>query len=360
MSGNATDVPQLPNPLTPMAFLPPDLAFQVTIAIYILVGSLGVMIWDILNNLKSDYILLTKYRITLPTITYVISRLGSLGYVLASTIFETAPTGNCIAFEKGLDWLYPIAIPASSLLFFFRVRAIFDKNIFIVTFFGFMWLAVVAGCLTVTQGVTGAHIGSTDYCINASLEGYVAAAAIIPLVNDTLIFLAISWRLMTNSHVEYTLKGGMRTLVFGDYMPAFSRSLLQDGQIYYLTTVSTSLLTVIMLYVSSVPIAYRTMFTVPNIMLMNIMACRVFRNTKFGLFRENTISTSKMRSKDDRTTASIIPLSLTGNSRGKGQASDTTVINMDGIEVTKTVERLHDYPSDNKMERYPSRGSGTA
>ena len=33
---------------------------------------------------------------------------------------------------------------------------------------------------------------------------------------------------------------------------------------------------------NSFPIAYRTMFVVPNVMLMNVMACRVFRNTKFG------------------------------------------------------------------------------
>lgn len=48
------------------------------------------------------------------------------------------------------------------------------------------------------------------------------------------------------------------------------------------TTVSVGLLTVAMLYVPGIPPVYRTMFTVPNIALMNIMACRVFRNTRFG------------------------------------------------------------------------------
>jgi len=41
MANNAT-APQLPNAFTPMAFLPPDIAYQVTVASYILVGSLGV------------------------------------------------------------------------------------------------------------------------------------------------------------------------------------------------------------------------------------------------------------------------------------------------------------------------------
>jgi hypothetical protein len=38
-----------------------------------------------------------------------------------------------------------------------------------------------------------------------------------------------------------------------------------------------------MLYSTRVAIAYRTMFTVCNIMITNAMACYVFRNTKFGL-----------------------------------------------------------------------------
>ncbi|KAJ3489007.1 hypothetical protein NLJ89_g11566 [Agrocybe chaxingu] len=225
---------QLPNPFTPMAFLPPDIAFQVTVASYILVGSLGVLIWDILNNLSSDYRLLTKYRIGLPTIAYFISRVGSLAYVLCSTIFETYPADNCALFEKILCGLYPVAIPATSLLFFFRVRAIFDRNKVVVAFFAFMWLAVLGGCITVTRGVTGINIGPTKYCLNFALEDYVAAAAIIPLVNDTLVFFAISVRLMTNTHVEYNLRNGIKTLVSGDYLPAFSKTLFQDGQIYYL------------------------------------------------------------------------------------------------------------------------------
>lgn len=122
---------------------------------------------------------------------------------------------------------------------------------------------------------------------------------------------------------------------------------------------TTSLLTVIMLYVPSVPVTYQTMFTVPNIVLMNIMACRVFRNTKFGLFRHGITTGSNLRSRDDRTAASVIPLSFTGNSRAKGPISDgSTVVesNLNGIEVTKTVEHL--YPGDDKMERYNPRGHG--
>lgn len=41
---NSSDIlpSQLPNPFTPMAFLPPELAYQKTTTTYVLVGMLGV------------------------------------------------------------------------------------------------------------------------------------------------------------------------------------------------------------------------------------------------------------------------------------------------------------------------------
>jgi hypothetical protein len=351
---------ELPNPFTPMAFLPPNIAFQVTIATYILVGSCGVIVWDILNNLNGDYALLFKYQVTLPTIAYFISRLGSLGYVLASTIFETAPTGDCARFEKGLDWLFPVAVPANSLLFLFRIRAIFNKNMYIVSFFTFMWFAVVGGCLTVTQGVTGAAIGPTNYCLNVSLQPYVGAAGIIPAANDTLIFLAISWRMISNAHIDYTLKNGLRALIFGDFMPKFSRALLQDGQIYYLTSVSSFLVTVLVFYAESIPVTYRTMFTVPNIAVMNIMACRVFRNAKFGLYKSG-ISTGTIRHRGDRGGKSAIPLSFTKSGRVQHHSSNSTEVDTmeNGIQVVKTIDHANDYGAHETIQPYNSQGKGT-
>ena len=51
---------------------------------------------------------------------------------------------------------------------------------------------------------------------------------------------------------------------------------------HYSATVGCNLLTVSMFCITSFPVVYRTMFIVPNTMLMNVMACRVFRNTKCG------------------------------------------------------------------------------
>lgn len=163
-----------------------------------------------------------------------LNRAGSLAYVLTDAVYETAPIGNCHKFEKVVAWLFPVAVSFTSLLFFFRVRAIFTTNRYVVVFFGIMWVSVLAGCLTVTHGIVGGQIGNTDYCMNISIQDYVQAAAILPIVNDTLVFIAISWRLMLNSYLENSMKDGLSALICGVHIPPFSRSLLKDGQVYYL------------------------------------------------------------------------------------------------------------------------------
>ncbi|PPQ94179.1 hypothetical protein CVT25_003816 [Psilocybe cyanescens] len=227
--------PQILNPFTPMAFLLPEVASQVVISGYMVVGSCGVFIWDVINNIKADYILLSRYPMRFPTIVYIMSRrLATLGYVLSATIYQTAPVGRCARFEMALNVFNTIAIPITSILFFIRVRAIYEGNKFVSAFFALMWLAVLAGSFSTTQGVTGTAIGPTSYCMISQMSPYVVAAGVIPLVNDTMIFLAISWRLMRNSLHHVNFKHGVRAIIFGDYMPVFSRALLQDGQIYYL------------------------------------------------------------------------------------------------------------------------------
>jgi len=203
--------------------------------------------------------------------------------------------------------LYPLRVTSTSLLFFIRIRAVFDKNLWIVGFFTVLWLAVVGACLTVIIGVDGVNIGPTRYCIDGEVQSYVTTATVIPLINDTFVFLAITWRLFSNSYARPTFKDGLRVLIFGDYLPMFSKAMLHDGQAYYLTTVTINLVAVIMLFNHSVPTILRTVFWIPNVLLVNIMACRVFRNTIFGKFRETEIATSLV-SKELRK--AVIPLPL--------------------------------------------------
>ncbi|KAG6914154.1 hypothetical protein DXG01_002052 [Tephrocybe rancida] len=321
MAGNVTAILQAQqlNPLTPMAFLTPEAGYQTTIAAYGMVGSAGALIWDILSNINGEYKLLFRHKIGISTLVYFFSRqvfwlwaclnemlnisyrLGVLVYVLMDVIFQTAPLSNCHVIRKTVCGLYHIAFSSTSLLFFLRVRAVFKQNKLVVAFFGFLWLSVLGASLTVVNTAIAVRVGPTKYCSAKNIQQYASAAPIAFAVNDTFVFVAISWRLIFNATRDGA-KQGLKSMVRGEYLPTFSRALLKDGQVYYLYVRRPPLRTCLNLIqnlISSLAIvtwirptmfiSYRLimMFTVMNVTLTNMMACRVFRHTKFGRFTED-------------------------------------------------------------------------
>ena len=88
--------------------------------------------------------------------------------------------------------------------------------------------------------VSNTQAGMTPICINQGTDAFIVSSIIIPLINDTLVFLAISWRLSRVSYDPYTLKtaSGIKFFIFGDYLPGFSKAMFRDGQAYYLLAIS--------------------------------------------------------------------------------------------------------------------------
>lgn len=82
--------------------------------------------------------------------------------------------------------------------------------------------------------ILGANIGPTQYCIDADVPNSVYAAILSPLIHDTLVFIAITYRLVKNAHREMGLKDEVAIAFSGKYLPSFTRGLLKDGQKYYL------------------------------------------------------------------------------------------------------------------------------
>ncbi|KAJ3878283.1 hypothetical protein F5051DRAFT_352252, partial [Lentinula edodes] len=275
------------NDVFALALLPSTVAGQIQVSSYIFSGSSAIFIWNTLCNLNADYKLLFKTKVGLPTLVYFLSRIGSMVYVIGYTVFITYPVGNCRTLNLTLNIFYPVGVPMSSLLFFFRVRAVFSTRKYIVWAFFALWLCVLASCMTIPFGGGAINIGTTRYCLTSELAPYTGAGGIVPTVHDTLVFLAISYQLLRNTHMN--LEGSMKTFqafAYGSYLPAFSKSILHDGQAYYMVTVMANLLTTIMVYAPRVSPVYRSMFSIPTVMLTNVMACYVYRNTKLGLMRD--------------------------------------------------------------------------
>jgi len=334
------NVSELPNPLTPMALIPPEIAYQIQIGIYILVGTLGAYIWDILSNLQNDYKLLTTQKVGLATGAYFFSRLWSFLYILSSTLFETYPLKRCVLGQLLANICYAIAVPANCLLFFLRARAIFNRNPYLVMILFVLWLSVLGTGAVMPSGIFGGNIGPTPYCLTTSAKPYVGAIGITPVIHDTAVFFAISWRLFGNSQGGHGLGGNIRAFLTGEYLPQFSKAVLKDGQLYYLSAVTVNLLTVIMFYNHDVAESYRTMFTVCNIMITNCMACLVFRNTKFG-YHKRVVTTSELMS---RSTGSTLVMH-----KRPGQNSGGRTDMLNGVHITNMTEQTLDPPDSQYM-----------
>ncbi|KAF9457500.1 hypothetical protein BDZ94DRAFT_225173 [Collybia nuda] len=273
--------PYLLNPFTPMAFLPPDDAYRNTIMGYVIVGGLSVFVWDFLIHIPTDYRLVVKHNVKFPTVIYYLSRWSTLFYAVSTVVFQTAPIGNCAASAKIPCSAYHVAVSSTALLFFLRVRAIFEKDRTITIVFFVLWLAVLGGSVTAIPSLSGVHIGKTKYCTFSSIGTYRSAANITLAIFDTCVFIAITWRILRD---QFTYEVGDQTKsnFFGRGLPAFSRALLQDGQKYYMVAMIANLLVLIMEFAPGIPLIYRTIFLATGVVLTNIMACRVFRHTKMG------------------------------------------------------------------------------
>ncbi|KAF9457889.1 hypothetical protein BDZ94DRAFT_1227223 [Collybia nuda] len=274
----------LPNPFTPLAFLPPDQAYQKSVTDYITTGALSILVWDILTHLQSDYKLVSRYRVNLPTIVYFVSRWSTLLYAITISVFHSAPIDDCDTLTKATCAVYHVTVSSTALLFFLRVRAIFNRNTYITVGFFTLWVIVLGGSLTSVLSATGVHIGNTKYCTFSDLKTYRSAVANITLaIFDTAIFIGITWRL-SNSHLSIKKTNSAdlkpRFHLFGRYLPVFTKALLHDGQKYYLVAMLANLLVVFLDFIPGVPMPYRATFLAPAIGLTNIMACRVFRHTK--------------------------------------------------------------------------------
>ncbi|KDR80236.1 hypothetical protein GALMADRAFT_223126 [Galerina marginata CBS 339.88] len=283
--------PTLPNPLTPLAFFPPDLAWQMSVLLYVSIASVAAFIWDILNNLLNDCKLVTQYRVNFPTIIYLASRWWTVTSVLIQVVMSTAPIGNCRKLGLRTGWIYPVAMSTTALLCVFRVRSIYKHSKFVTGIFVILWLGLLGGTLTVPLNSRASAIGPTDYCFTSgTFPRYMTASGVLKLVFDAAVYLSITWRLARDFYAdEHRSDGDLTTIFRSENLPLLWRALLQDGQRYYLIVTVMQLASTILYNTDSLPAPYRSILGLPTQMIMNIMACRVYRSKKFGLFSKPAV-----------------------------------------------------------------------
>ncbi|KAI0795012.1 hypothetical protein C8Q75DRAFT_522010 [Abortiporus biennis] len=289
---------QLPNPLTPLAWLPPDVADQFEAGRYVLSATFGAWLWDVFMSIPEDIQLFSKRKLSFTDGFYVLSRLFTLGYLVTTLVFQVAQVSHCDALLKIAGAFAAISIPFNTLLFLFRATTVFPHNLPFQTAFYILWTGTL-GCAVLMpidyRGI-GSHLGPTRYCFASEPKGTISAPPIAIAVYNSILFLAIS--------VELTSKYGFTeaSLFSKEVITRFFRRLLQTGQFYYAVTLILNIGTMVVSLDHTIPPVTRSILVAPNIVLMNAMACRLYRNLKIGLV------------KDPFTTPSISSTSVPGGS----------------------------------------------
>ena len=359
--------------------------------------------------LPEEYEVIRKAGFSKPNIAYFISRsalqgtnhtspayliatrFGSLGCCLSTTIFRStayhmvvqltdwqrttvAPIDNCDTLRYMQGIFFEIGGPATSFLFFVRVRAIYNNSKIVTTFFGVLWLSIAGLGLLLIFGITGREyqivvlryhpcdnilvdrIPYTRRCAEGNSNfAFSAVPVILTAVFDTLVFLAISYKMVSISMAGNNWSAQVRSFFRGDGLHHLSKSLLRSGQAYYLwvfccvivewksntpisVTIGVAITSIALILSPGITGEMHVLLSSAYFALASAMACRVFRAVLLGFVKDTHESTCRMSSAfrmadsyphgDDATTTS---------KNTKPSLASDVVINM-GIKLGTTTE----------------------
>ena len=141
------------------------------------------------------------------------------------------PGIDCTKAMQVFTWFASFSAPVNALLFLFRVNGVYHDSKPAVAVFTFLWFTT---CLSFTSpwALNGSNIGPTPYCIVSKVSKYEAVAFITISLFDTVVLLAITYRLLSISLVS-TWGSRWKAFIKGQGMGKVSKMLLHTGQCYY-------------------------------------------------------------------------------------------------------------------------------
>ncbi|KAK7057818.1 hypothetical protein R3P38DRAFT_2843168 [Favolaschia claudopus] len=258
---------------------------QIEISQYVCAGSVAVLVWDILNHVRMEYTVFRKHKSVAGAIAYVMSRLGTLIYVLGLTIFTSYAFDDCDKALLAFNSFFPVGICGTGYLFLLRVCNVYPNHRAISFVFGFLWLAAVGSATTIPLGQQGSVVGPFRSCAISRSDLYIGASPVTLAILVTATFIAISTQFFSDLIAQTREAGGKNGNNTSRGGAMLLRSLFMDGQTYYLIVVFMTIFSAIILFIPSVPAVYRVLPLIPNATLSSVMACRVYRNKLLGIRR---------------------------------------------------------------------------
>ncbi|KAF8445991.1 hypothetical protein L210DRAFT_3628621 [Boletus edulis BED1] len=281
------------NPNVYLNYLQPTDASEYEIARDIFLVTFGALLWDILSSLPGDW---TIIRTTTPSpvlLAYFSSRTCALAVVLMSALAKTGPVPKCGVLELILFIFWIVASASSSYLFLKRVHALFLQERLVRHAFTVLWIAGVgASVVVVLPGSLHVYyeIANTKHCMNAQIKSYVSAAFIGPVLFDSLVYYAISFKIIMFHQTTELVTGWRALFRVKVSLPHLSQAILRGGQQYYSITNSFNITALVWASSRSVSPVLQSLPFVPAVALTSAMTCRVFRNLKLEALRKTEIA----------------------------------------------------------------------
>ncbi|KZP31654.1 hypothetical protein FIBSPDRAFT_944732 [Athelia psychrophila] len=254
---------------------------------YINVACLTLCIWDWLIALPDEYEIARKafqrgrHLGRAVNIVYFVCRSSTFSMQVACLMMDMVPLKSCVGVGRAVGILDGIATPATALLFYSRVSAVYLHEKPAVIFFGVCWLALWATFLYDASNTVWAigRVPGTDMCNLVRRRGGFSYVAIA--VYDTLVYLAISWRLSSLSMHGDHWQARMTSLVTGKGLYRLSRSLLRLSQMYYFVSIGFSI--VVAVFSVEVSPYWKGQLVPLALVIPTVLACRLFREVRLGL-----------------------------------------------------------------------------
>ncbi|TCD69554.1 hypothetical protein EIP91_007178 [Steccherinum ochraceum] len=271
----------LPDPLTPLAWLSPELAGQVANTRYVLAAITGAWVWDVLMSIPDLIRIYSVSTFKVPDISDLLGRLASGSFIFATLMLTVASVDDCNALAKAVGWTLAITLPLHTLPFFFCSRAVFHNSRPIIGFFFLLWLISVGGSIASPFFIHAHHIGDTKQCL-IDIEMPFSAGVVSAAFNNGVTFFSISFHLMLYTTAE-TWSGRFNALLHSRGAGEVSKLLMQSGQQFIIPIVVISIATAIVNVIPAIPANFRLLLVVVNVAVQSSMSARIHKHIKTGL-----------------------------------------------------------------------------
>ncbi|KZP16261.1 hypothetical protein FIBSPDRAFT_866100 [Athelia psychrophila] len=251
---------------------------------YCFTSSSVMYAYDWLLSISEEVAIVSQSGLTRSIAIYFLSRTSQLVYMLLAMASAQllASWMNCAALVAGLTTISSVAIASTSFLFFLRVRAVYLRSRTITILFGALW--VVTSSVGIGFSALAAldvdRVPYTPYCNSTSKHNYIPVT--MAFVHDTMVFLAISYRLATDAVAAADRRSRVLSIVTGKGLFSLSRSLMKGGQLYYLAATLTFIANLAMMASPSIHYGWYYAFAGLYIGFTNTVACFVFRGVALG------------------------------------------------------------------------------